>query len=102
MTYFFIGSAAVLAIVLAISWYRMAYKTACSGDLTRVGAPLVIFDFDGTICPSYPLFIEQVNFLADEFNLRKIEDDEIDKFRSMNPKSIMKHLGISMFKLPFF
>jgi phosphoglycolate phosphatase len=86
---------------LALFWYWIAYRATFIGNFHHLKSPLIIFDFDGTICPSYPLFIDQVNFLADAHKLRKIGADEIEKFRNMAPKNIMKILGISPFKLPF-
>jgi phosphoglycolate phosphatase len=97
-----IGSSLLLAAsVVGAGWYQIAYQVSVKGDLTQVRSPLVLFDFDGTICPSYPLFIDQVNFFADEYGLRKISHQEIESYRDMDPKQIMGALGISHFKLPF-
>ncbi len=88
-------------VFLTVFWYWIAHRSFFSGDWRRVKSPLILFDFDGTICLSYPLFIEQVNSLADEYRLRKIGEDETEAFRNMTPQSIMKKLGVSFFKLPF-
>lgn len=89
------------AVFCAIFWYRIAYRETYKGTFSRVTAPLLIFDFDGTICPSYGLFIEQVNILAAEHHFKKIEQHEIESIREMRPLDIMKKLGVSKFKLPF-
>lgn len=99
MKYFLI-IAAVL-VFFAIFWHRIANSSTFWGSWNQVKSPLVVFDFDGTICPSYPLFIDQVNVLADEYKLRKIGAEEVEDFRNMTPQEIMKTLGISLFKLPF-
>jgi HAD superfamily hydrolase (TIGR01549 family) len=94
-------STALVLTTSTIFWYWIAHRSTFQGNWAQVKAPLLVFDFDGTICPSYPLFIDQVNFLADEYNLRKIRPEEVEDFRNMTPKRMMKTLGVSMFKLPF-
>ncbi len=101
MKYFLAASGTLIAMVLTASWYWIAHKTTFWGSWPQSKSPLVIFDFDGTICPSYPLFIDQVNCLADEYCLRKIKTEEMEEFRNMLPKAMMKTLNVSLFKLPF-
>lgn len=99
--YFAVGFGIMIPALLAAIWYRIAYKATFSGDLTKVKSPLVIFDFDGTICPSYSLFIDQVNLIAIKHNLRTVGEGEAEDFKSMDPKIIMKRVGVSTAKLPF-
>lgn len=101
MKYFLAIFGMSLAMSLAVFWYWIAHKTTFWGSWARSRSPLIIFDFDGTICPSYPLFIDQVNFFADEYKLKKIESCETETFRNMTPHEIMKTLGVSPLKLPF-
>ena len=63
--------------------------------------PVVIFDFDGTIANTLDSIIDIMNDLSDEFGFRKIKEDDIQYLRGERPRSILKHLGISIFKLPF-
>ncbi len=62
---------------------------------------VVIFDFDGTIANTLDSIIEIMNNLSDEFGFRKIKDGDIEYLRGKKPREILKHLGISLFKLPF-
>lgn len=80
--------------LLTFAWYRFANHYNITGDLSKIKQPLVVFDFDGTICPSYPLFIDQMKLLL---NL------EIDgePLRGLHAKEIMKKMGISKLRLPF-
>lgn len=89
MIYFLLFLAFSIGVFSAF-WIWIAYNSKFHGNWVK--APLVIFDFDGTICPSYPLFIEQMNLLV-----RKIDAD----FQNMAPKEIMSALSVSAFKLPF-
>ena len=102
MKHFLMSSGVLVVALMAIFWYFIAHKVSCQGDLAKIKAPLIIFDFDGTICPSYRLLIAQVNLLAGEYHLRKIGNEEIEDFRDMSPKKMMQTLGLSTVKLPFF
>jgi phosphoglycolate phosphatase len=63
--------------------------------------PIVIFDFDGTIANTLDSIIDIMNNLSDEFGFRKIRDEDVEYLRGKRPRDILKHLGISLFKLPF-
>lgn len=71
------------------------------GDFSKLKSPLVIFDFDGTICPSYDLFINELNTLSDSYRHRKIQIDEKGNLRDLSAKEVIQALGISRWKLPF-
>ena len=62
---------------------------------------IVIFDFDGTIANTLDSIINIMNNLSDEFGFRKIKDEDVEYLRGKKPREILKHLGISLFKLPF-
>jgi len=66
-----------------------------------VHKPVVIFDFDGTIANTLDSIIDIMNNLSDEFGFRKIHDEDVEYLRGKRPREILKHLGISLFKLPF-
>lgn len=63
--------------------------------------PIVIFDFDGTIANTLDSIIDIMNNLSVEFGFRKIRDEDVEYLRGKRPREILKHLGISLFKLPF-
>jgi len=79
----------------------MASGERCSGDVSMVKAPLVLFDFDGTLCPSFDLLVREFNAVSKYYGLKKVESHEIENLRDMGAKEVQKVLGISMFKLPF-
>ncbi len=62
---------------------------------------VVIFDFDGTISDTLESIINIMNELADKFGFQKIKEEEVEYLRGKRPQEILKHLGISLFKLPF-
>lgn len=93
----FVCSAIIITVTFAIFWYKIAHQTTFRGKWNQIKSPLIVFDFDGTICPSYPLFIDQVNVLTGG---AKSSVEAID-FRSMNLGQILKTLKVSLFRLPF-
>lgn len=54
---------------------------------------LVIFDFDGTLADSFPFFVSTINHLADMHSFKKIYLDEVESFREISSREIMKILG---------
>lgn len=62
--------------------------------------PYLIFDFDGTLVDSFRMVMEKFNLLADEFNFRKINDDEIDGLRDLTSRELIKYLKIPIYKIP--
>lgn len=61
---------------------------------------LYLFDFDGTLANTLPFFQSYFNQIAEEFRFKKVEDHEWELFRNRDIASIMRHLGISRWKLP--
>jgi len=98
----FLAIAVVLLLFCSVGiWRWLAYEESYSGDLSVVEAPLVIFDFDGTLCPSYDLFIEKLNTLSDEYGFKEISDEEKKAFRELSATKAIGKLGIKMYQLPF-
>ena len=62
---------------------------------------IVIFDFDGTLADSLHLFIDAINKFSDDFNYNKIKPEEIKMLQGKRPRQILRHLHISLLKLPF-
>lgn len=61
---------------------------------------LVIFDFDGTLADSFPWFVGIVNQLAEKYRFKRIADHEVETLRSYDARRLMKHLGVSWWKMP--
>ena len=61
---------------------------------------LAIFDFDGTLADSYPLFVSVFNELAQRHGFRRVAPEEIPALRRLGAREIMRHLGMPARKLP--
>ena len=59
----------------------------------------IIFDFDGTIADTFWIGFQIVNGLADEFDFKKVKEEEVDKYRQMTSREVVKALSISWLKL---
>lgn len=62
---------------------------------------LVIFDFDGTLADSYPWFTRVINEVADRYRFRRVAEHEAHTLRSMDARTLMRHVGIPYWKMPF-
>jgi phosphoglycolate phosphatase len=61
---------------------------------------LAIFDFDGTLADSGDWFLSIADHLADRFNFRRVPPEDIDALRGRTTREVIRHLGISRWKLP--
>lgn len=59
-----------------------------------------LFDFDGTLADSFPLFSEAFNTLADRHGFRRVTTAESHELRTLHPREIMKRVGMPAWKLP--
>jgi len=59
----------------------------------------LVFDFDGTLVDSFRAAMEKLGLLADEFNFRKISDNEIDGLRDLTSQELIKYLEIPIYKI---
>lgn len=62
--------------------------------------PTIIFDFDGTIANTLASMVDIVNEYSEKFGYKRVEYEEIEKLRDKGSRQILKHLGISIIKLP--
>ena len=62
--------------------------------------PTIVFDFDGTIADTLSVVIRIANKFADHYGYKKIPLSDLPKIREKKPSAVLKHLGISIFKLP--
>ena len=62
--------------------------------------PTVVFDFDGTIADTLSVVIKIANRFADHYGYHKIPLSDLPKLREKKPSAILRHLGISIFRLP--
>lgn len=61
---------------------------------------LAIFDFDGTLADSFPLFLKTANQLAAKYQFRRIEEEEVEVIRAYDARTILKHIGLPLWKAP--
>ncbi len=60
----------------------------------------MVFDFDGTLADTMSVVIRIANKFADQYGYKKIPMSDLPKLREKRPSQVLKHLGISLFKLP--
>ncbi|HKY02761.1 MAG TPA: HAD hydrolase-like protein [Burkholderiales bacterium] len=62
---------------------------------------LVVFDFDGTLADSMNCFLWAFRQVASRHGFRSVEDAEVEALRGFSNKTLMRHLGIPGWKVPF-
>lgn len=62
---------------------------------------IVLFDFDGTLADSFPLFLRAYGEIADRHGFARVTEDELQALRSLSPRQMIQHVGMPMWKLPF-
>jgi phosphoglycolate phosphatase len=60
----------------------------------------LIFDFDGTLADSFPIFLENIGEVMTRFGLPPIDEKSLEELRGRSAKEIMDHLGLPAWKLP--
>jgi phosphoglycolate phosphatase len=60
----------------------------------------IIFDFDGTLADSFAIVIQKLIPLADQYNFRKINQNEIDGLKDLTSREVIKYLKIPFYRLP--
>ncbi len=61
---------------------------------------LVLFDFDGTLADTFPLFLRLLPPISERFGFRAPDAHELDGLRSMTTARILSSLGVPRWKLP--
>src|SRR5687768_5032104 len=61
---------------------------------------LALFDFDGTLADSALWFLNEINQIAEELKLRRIEESDFEKLRGYSTEQVMKFLRLPRWKLP--
>jgi phosphoglycolate phosphatase len=61
---------------------------------------LAIFDFDGTLANSYPVFADSLNALAIKHGFRQVAYDEQCKLRSMSAVEVLREVELPLWKVP--
>lgn len=61
----------------------------------------IIFDLDGTLVDSFSFFLGALNQLANKYKFKSVELDEVEQYKHLSPKEIMKEMNVSRWKLPW-
>lgn len=61
---------------------------------------LLIFDFDGTLADSFPIFLENIGQVMMRFGLPSINAKSLEELRGHGAKEIMDRIGLPAWKLP--
>jgi phosphoglycolate phosphatase len=61
---------------------------------------LAIFDFDGTLADTYPVFADSVNLLAARHGFREVAPEEQGRLRGLDVRAIMRELRLPLWKVP--
>jgi phosphoglycolate phosphatase len=61
---------------------------------------LIIFDFDGTLADTVPLFIGLFNEAATKYRFRQFDEENLEMLRTLNAWQILAHHQVPMWKLP--
>ena len=60
----------------------------------------LIFDFDGTLADSFEMIVRICNQLAKEFGYEIATDPEVNYYRNLSSRQIIKQSGVSFLHLP--
>lgn len=61
---------------------------------------VVLFDFDGTLADSFPIFLEIVTKLSEKHKFKTLSSAELEKLRAENTKNLLKIIKIPIYKVP--
>ncbi|MFV5375376.1 HAD family hydrolase [Acinetobacter calcoaceticus] len=61
----------------------------------------IIFDMDGTLVDSFSFFLGTLNQLAKKHKFKSVELHEVEQYKLLSPKEIMKEMKVSRWKLPW-
>lgn len=61
----------------------------------------IIFDMDGTLVDSSSFFLGALNQLAKKYKFKSVELHEVEQYKHLSPKEIMKEMNVSRWKLPW-
>ncbi|MDO7389087.1 HAD family hydrolase [Acinetobacter baumannii] len=61
----------------------------------------IIFDMDGTLVDSFSFFLGALNQLAKKHKFKSVELHEVEQYKHLSSKEIMKEMNVSRWKLPW-
>jgi phosphoglycolate phosphatase len=60
----------------------------------------MIFDFDGTLADTMPLFLSLFDEAADQYGFRRVQQDGLEAMRGLDARQIMTQHEVPLWKLP--
>lgn len=61
----------------------------------------IIFDMDGTLVDSFSFFLGALNQLSTKYNFKSVGLHEVEYYKQLTPREIMKEMKVSRWKLPW-
>jgi len=61
---------------------------------------IAIFDFDGTLANTFPLFVDSLGDLAARHNFKMPLQSDVDKLRGSSAKEILRELQLPLWRVP--
>lgn len=91
-----------LIMLTGIGWfgYYEITKTEISGSINLTDKPVVIFDFDGTICDSFTQFIRVFNDIAPYYKLIPVSDKDLEDIHNYETEYVIKKHGVTAWIMP--
>lgn len=62
---------------------------------------VILFDFDGTVADTLDTLVGITNRLAGEFGYKPTTKEEVETFKNLSSRQVIKQSRVSIFKLPF-
>lgn len=78
--------------------HRVECVTSATKDSMTI--KLAIFDFDGTLADTYPVFADSLNALAVKHGFRQVANDEQHMLRGLSAGEVLRELQIPLWKVP--
>lgn len=63
--------------------------------------PVIVFDFDGTIADTLDAIVTIANRLAPEFGFTPVSQREVESYRNLNAREVIRRSRIPLVKIPF-
>lgn len=69
-------------------------------DVSVISARLAIFDFDGTLANTFPVFRDVFDLVIDRYALRRPGESDVHWLRAQPTSEILHWLGVPLWQLP--
>lgn len=66
----------------------------------QTSTQLIIFDFDGTLADTMPVFLRLFDEAADQYGFRRVQDNGLEAMRGLDARQIMALHEVPLWKVP--